>query len=222
MKKCLSVILLILPALFLNGQQIYIRTGSAISVFDYRNSDGERLDNLHGGNHFFLQTGYRTVSAYNRFNYSAGLTYTGYVSRGSDMSLGNYYEWDANYLGIDLGIDYELIKKRYTTNAISDLTVYLKLTASPEILVNGTQTINKQVYSLMGTEQFKYPFFFVRGGAGVSYSINRLISVYAEYLAGYGLPVKIGDRNDKEKLRFINQNIGIGVLINLPGFKTWM
>jgi hypothetical protein len=221
MKTSLFFVLLFFPATIVSGQQIYLETGTAISAFDYRNSDGEKLENLHGSNHFFLQTGYHTISTVNRLNYSAGISYIGYVSSGSDISVGNFFEWEANYIGIDLGLDYEIIKKRFTSSSLSDLSVYLKATISPEVLVHGTQTINEQVYNLVGAEQFKYPFLFARGGAGISYSVNRLVAVYGEYMGGYGLPIKIGDKDDKEKLRIFNHNFGFGLLVNLPAYKSW-
>lgn len=221
MRKSLYLVFLFLSPLIVNGQQIYLETGAAVSAFNYRNSDGEKLENLHGGNHFFLQTGYHTVSTVNRLNYSAGISYIGYVSSGSDNSVGNFFEWEANYIGLDLGLDYEIVKKRFTSGSMSDLAVYLKITVSPEVLVHGTQIINEQVYNLVGAEQFKYPFLFARGGAGISYSVNRLVAVYGEYLGGYGLPVKIGDREDKEKLRIFSHNFGFGLYVNLPSYKTW-
>lgn len=221
MRKSLCFILFAVSALCARGQQVYIETGTAISAFIYRNSDGKSLDNLYGSKHLFLQTGYHTVSAVNRLNYSAGVSFTAYGARGSDASLGNYYDWDATYIGIDLGLDYEIIKKRFTSASLSDLTVFLKATLSPEILIQGTQTINDGIFNLVGVEQFKYPFIFARGGAGISYSINRLLTVYGEYLGGLGFPFKIGDRADKEKLWILNHNIGFGLFVNLPSYKSW-
>lgn len=221
MKRSLFLILLCISISGVYGQQVYVEMGSALSRFDYRNSKGEKLDNLHGGNHFLIKAGYHSVTPVYRLNFSAGMSYSGYVSRGSDDITGNFYDWDANYLGIDLGADYEVIKKKFTSASMSELSVYLKATVSPEILVHGTQVINEQVYNLVGVEQFKYPFFFARGGAGISYSVSRMIGIYGEILAGYGFPVKIGDKEDLEKLRIINANIGFGVIVNLPSYKSW-
>jgi hypothetical protein len=220
MKKNLFLILLLITTLNLTGQQVFIESGSAISAFDYKNSDNESLDNLHGSNNLFMQIGYRTISPVRRLSYSAGISYIGYGAMGSDSTVGNYFEWDVRYLGIDLGLEYEIIKKRFTTGSLSDLTVYIKATLSPELLVHGTQTVNNEVYNLIGVEQFKYPFVFARGGAGVSYSITRMITVYAEYMGGKGFPLKIGDPDDREKLRINNHNIGFGLYVNLPSYSS--
>ncbi len=221
MRISLLIILLFVSVSYMYGQQVFLETGTALSAFDYRNSDGERLDNLYGGNHLFLKAGFHSVTPADRLSWSAGLSYAGYVSKGSDNSVGNYFEWDANYLGLDLGLEYEIIRIRFTKASLSDMTVYVKTAISPEILVHGTQVINEQVYNLSGAEQFKYPFLFARGGFGICYSMSRLIAVYAEAMAGYGFPVKFGDKADMEKLRIISGNIGFGIFVNLPSYKSW-
>jgi len=221
MRKCLCFILLSITALSVSGQRIYMETGLSISAFDYKNSAGESLDNLYGYNSFFLQTGYHTVTSVNRLNFSAGLSYNRYGARGSDPSVGNYFDWNAEYIGADLGLDYEVVRKRYTTNALNDFTAYLKLTLTPEFMVHGTQTINNDVYNLQGVEQFKYPFLFTRGGAGVNYTISKIFTVYAEYMGGVGFPVKLGDAGDEERLWIFSHNIGFGLFVNLPSYKSW-
>lgn len=221
MKKCILSVLISFFSLYAWGQQVFIESGMAVSAFNYKNSAGEPLDNLFGSNNFFMQLGYHTVAKVNRLNYSAGISYTGYGAAGSDSTVGNHFYWDARYIGADLGLDYEIIKKRFTTGSLNELTVYIKMTISPEVMVQGTQTINNEVYDLAGVEQFKYPFIFARGGAGISYSINRAVTVYAEYMGGEGFPINIGDRDDKEKLWIASHNIGFGLLVNLPGYKSW-
>ena len=220
MRKSVLLILLFVSALSVCGQQVFIETGTVFSAFDYKNSAGEKLDNLYGGQHFFLQTGYHAASNVNRLNYSLGITYAGYVSMGSDTSLGNFYEWEAHYIGTELGLDYEIISNNYTSSLLNNLAVFLKAAISPEILIYGTQTINEQVYNLAGVEQFKHPYLFARGGAGICYSITRLIAVYGEYMAGYGFPVKLGDKDDKEKLNIINHNVSFGLYVNLPSYES--
>lgn len=221
MKKSLLSFLLFIPSLFVCGQQVYVETGAALSAFHYKNSAGESLDNLFGSSNFFMQIGYHTVSNVNRLNYSAGISYTGYGATGSDSTVGNHFYWETRYVGADLGLDYEVFKKRFTTASLSDLTVYIKMSVSAEIMVHGIQTIDNEVYDLSGVEQFRYPFIFARGGAGISYSINRAVTVYAEYMGGEGFPVKIGDRDDKERLWIACHNIGFGLFVNLPGYKSW-
>jgi hypothetical protein len=220
MNKVLCSLIFLVSALVLNGQQVFLESGKNLSVFDYKNSKGEALDNLYGSTHVFLEAGYRTGSVIDNLQFSFGLSYNGYGASGSDEALGNYFNWDANYLGINLGMDYDLFKKRFTTNNLSDLSVYIKTSISPQYLIYGTQNINNQVINLIGEEQFKYPFIFFRGGCGVSYSVTRDITAYFQYMFGKGFPVKSNSPADSEKLRIVSHNFGIGLFINLPAYKT--
>jgi hypothetical protein len=218
MKKILCLIIALLSAISLSGQQIYLETGMSISSFDYKNSDGKRLDNMNGEIHSFITVGFHTYSSVKRLNYFAGLQLNQYGAKGSDESVGNYFDWNVNYLGLELGADYELFKKRYTIRNMSDLTFYLRASVTPEILISGTQTINNNVYNVVGIEQFKYPYLFARGGCGISYSISRTFTVFLQYMGGKGIPLKIGDKEDKEKLRINSHIVGFGLSIDLPTF----
>jgi len=219
MKKFLCFLLLSIPTLYISAQQVYIETGAVISAFNYKNSEGEKINNLYGRNSFFLQAGYHTALSVKRLNFSAGISYAGYGAKGSDSTVGNYFDWDVEYIGVDLGLDYEIIRKRFTGNSINDLTVYIKTTLSPEFMVHGTHTINNDVYDLSGVEQFKYPFLFARGGAGVSYYVGRIFLIYLEYMGGMGFSFMGND--DNEKLMISSHNIGFGILINLPAYTSW-
>lgn len=200
------------------SQQVYLEMGKTISSFDYKNSDGNTLDNLRGSTHNYMKLGYHSNFLVQQLNYLVGVSFNGYGASGSDDKLGNYYDWDISYLGLDLGIDYELFKKRYTTNNLSDFSFYLKASVSPEIPIYGTQTINHKEYDIIGTEQFKYPFLFVRGGLGIRYSITSSITAYLQYMGGKGFPLKFGDSEDKEKLRILGHNFGFGLFFGLPSY----
>jgi hypothetical protein len=220
MKKLFFILLLTVPILKARGQQVYIETGAVVSSFDYKNSEGKELERLYGGNHLLLKAGYHAVTTVERLNYSIGIRYAGYKAEGCDVILGNYFSWDTKYIGLDLGLDYDVFKKTLSSGSQSDMTGYIKLTATPEFMTQGTQIINKQVYDLHGTEQFKYPFIFARGGAGLRYSVSRLIEIYGEYLVGYGFAMK-KEKDDKEKLKIFNQNFSFGILVNLPSYQSW-
>lgn len=219
MKKNIVFILFSVIASVLSGQQVYLEMGKTLSSFDYTNSSGNSLDNLLGSTHNFMKIGYHTESFVEQLNYSVGLTLNGYGAKGSDEILDNYFDWDVSCLGLEFGVDYDLFKKRFATKNISDFSVYLKASFAPEFTVRGSQTINDDVYNLVGVEQFKYPFLFVRGGGGISYSVSRSIAAYFQYMGGLGFPVKSGS-GDEEKLKIAAHNLGFGLLINLPSSRV--
>ena len=218
MKKILYLIIVTISTFSLSGQQVYLETGMTISSFGYKDSEGNSLDNMHGEIHNFMKVGFRTYSPVKRLNYFAGISFNKYGAKGSDESVGNYFDWNVAYLGLEMGAYYEIYKKRYAIRNLSDLTFYLKASVTPEFLVYGTQTINSNVYDVLGIEQFKYPFLFARGGCGVNYYISKTFTLFLQYMGGRGFPLKFGDREDKEKLRLNSHNIGFGLSIDLPTY----
>jgi flagellar motor protein MotB len=120
------------------------------------------------------------------------------------VSVDNHFSWDMTYLGINLGLDYEFYRP-------GNFTFYGRAMVSPEFLLRGTQTINNQVYDLIGEDDFDTPMLFMRLGLGAQYRISELISVYLQYMGGKSYALK----GDSEKLNLISHNIGLGVLFNL-------
>jgi hypothetical protein len=212
MKK-ITLALFLLVAATTFSQQIYIEAGKTISSFDYKNSQGERLDNLQATPHSFMTVGYRNQSIVRNLNVSFGVSYVGYGAIGSDDSVGNYMEWDVNYLEFNTGLDYELFK-------IKETTFYVKGTASMAFLVHGTQIINNRVINLRNQEDFDKIVFDFRAGFGVLQPISSNLSFYVQYMHGRSLMLKEGTAvtSDQETLRYVNDTVSFGLLINLSEY----
>lgn len=112
MKK-ITLVLLLLTATISSAQQLYVEGGKTSSTFDYKNSQGNSLDNLQSTAHSFMAIGYRNQLFTKNLHLSLGANYAGYGAIGSDDVAGNFMEWDANYAGLNVGLDYNLfnIKK---------------------------------------------------------------------------------------------------------------
>mgnify|MGYP000439218060 CR=1 FL=1 len=209
MKKItLALFLLVAAATF--SQQIYIEAGKTISSFDYKNSQGERLDNLQATPHSFMTVGYRNQSIVRNLNVSFGVSYVGYGAIGSDDSVGNYMEWDVNYLEFNTGLDYELFK-------IKGSTFYLKGTTAIGFLAQGIQIINNRVINLKNEDDFDKIIFDLRGGFGFLQPISTNLSFYVQYMHGKSLMLKTGTTvtSDKEVLRYVNDKVSFGLLIDI-------
>jgi len=102
--------LLILATLSIKGQQISLEVGKNISSFEYSNSFGENLENLQSTNHTFMNLGYRRFIFTEKLFLNANALFNTYGATGSNIILDNYYEWISSYIGIGLGIEYELIE----------------------------------------------------------------------------------------------------------------
>ena len=217
MKK-ITLALLILYTANTFSQQIYLEAGNTLSSFDYKNSQGERLDNLQASSHSFMTIGYRNQVFIENLNIFLGTSYARYGAIGSDDSVGNYMEWDLNYLQINVGLDYELFK-------INNLQFYIKGSSSVAFLLQGTQTLNNSVINLNNQEDFSKAVFGFRAGFGFSFPVSETITLYAQFMQGRSFNLKEGTTNisDQESLRIISNNIGFGVLINLEEvrYRVW-
>jgi hypothetical protein len=212
----INLVLLILLATSSFAQQIYIEGGKTLSSFDYKNSQGERLDNLQATPHSFMSAGYRNQIFTKKLNFSIGASYAGYGAVGSDDNVGNYLKWDTNYLEINTGLDYEIFK-------INKFKFYLKGTASAAFLLQGTQIINKKVIDLKNQDDFDQTVFDFRAGFGFLHTISNNLSFYLEYMNGRSLIIRqvTAVTDNQETLRYLSDNVSFGLLINISKKQTY-
>jgi hypothetical protein len=215
MKK-ITLAFFILVATSTFAQQIYIEGGKTISSFDYKNSEGDRFDNLQATPHSFMTLGYRNQIFAKKLNISLGMRYAGYGAMGSDDSIGNYMAWDVNYLELNTGLDYGLFN-------INKAQFYMKGVVSVAFLLQGTQTINNRVINLKNQDDFDKAVFDFRAGFGFSHPISNNLSFYAQYMHGRSLTLKEGTAvtSDQEVLRYVSDNVSFGFLINIENSDNW-
>lgn len=215
MQRVLLIIGLVLwSASMTFSQQIGLQAGQTFSKIQFTDSEGRELDNLQSTNHFFMMGEYRKPlfgeSLDNKLSGSIGLSFNGYGSTGSDPVLDNFFEWDLAYVGLMLGLDYTFYQK-------GDFSAFGSVKVSPEILVRGSQTINNQVFDLVGEEDFDTPIIFLKGGLGVQYDVTTEATIYSQYMLGKSYALSGSD----QELNFITHNVGIGIFLNiLPGKKN--
>jgi hypothetical protein len=214
MKK-ITFILLLLTATITTAQQLYVEGGKTMSSFNYKNSQGNSLDNLQATAHSFMAIGYRNPVLFDKMYASLGASYAGYGAIGSDDTVGNYMEWDVNYLEFNTGLDYELFKA-------NDTKFYIKGTASVAFLLQGTQTFNNRVIDLKNRDDFDKTLFDFRAGFGFLHPISENLSFYAHYMHGRSFNLKEGTANtaDQEELRIVSDNISFGLLLNISN-RRW-
>lgn len=203
----------ILLPIFLIGnwcfsQQLYFEFGTTISSFDYENSKGESLDNLMSKSRTYYGMGYRqNINTSKTLFLSLGVTYNNYGAIGSESSVDNYFEWDVSYLGAKAGLGIKLFQLR-------DLTFLANASVASEFLIRGNQTINNDVYNLVGEEEFNNNILFFRGGIEMQYPVSRSTAIFVGYT--YGKSVLISNAENGEKLNLNAHQFGLGFIINLP------
>lgn len=208
MKKKLLLNFIVLISLSGFGQQLYMEYGSTISSFDYENSRGESLDNLLSRSNSYIAMGYRKdINDAKTMFLTLGASYNSYGAIGSYSVLDNYFAWDISYLGVNAGLDIKLLQLR-------DLSFYFKASLASEFLIRGNQTINNDVFNLIGEEEFNSTIVFARGGAMMHYPVTSNTAIYATYT--YGKTALLNSGENAEKLKLNAHQFGVGFIINLP------
>lgn len=206
--KTITLIIVLLTSISSFCQQLYFEFGTTISSFDYENSQGRPLDNLLSKSKTHYGMGYRqNINSGKTLFLSLGVTYNNYGAIGSESSVDNYFEWDVSYLGLKAGLGIKLFELR-------ELTFFANASAASEFLVRGTQTINNDVFNLVGEEEFNNNILFFRGGIEMQYPVSRSTAIFVGY--SYGKSVLINSDENAEKLKLNAHQFGLGFIINLP------
>ena len=204
MKKITLVLLFLTVSSIANAQQLYVEGGKSLTSFDYKNSQGNSLDNLQSTSHNFMAIGYRNQLFTENLHLSLGANYTGYGAIGSDNELGNFMEWDVNYAGLNVGLDYDMF-------SIKKASVYVKGGVAAAFFVQGSQTLNNRVIDLKNNDDFDSTLVSMQIGAGFSHPISESLSFYAQYMYGKSLDMASGDA----ELMLASNNVGFGMLIDI-------
>lgn len=209
MKKIALLLLILTSTTAVTAQQIYIEGGKSSSSFDYKNSQGNGLNNLQSTTHSFMEIGYKDQLFTEKLTISFGTSYAGYGAIGSDDTVGNFMEWDVNYVGLNLGLEYALF-------SIKKASIYLKVATSAAFFVQGVQTLNSSVIDLKNNDDFDTTIIMMQAGAGFSHPISDNLSFYVQYLYGKSSDTAKGD----ETLKIKSSNISFGLLIDISKKQT--
>ena len=209
MSKIYKALTLILLIHFLGyGQQLYFELGTTVSTFNYENSQGRPLDNLLSQSKSYYGMGYRqSINDRKTLFLSLGASYNGYGAIGSEASVDNYFEWDLTYLGLKAGLGIKLFELR-------DLTFMANTSVASEFLIRGTQTINNDVFNLVGEEEFNNNILFFRAGVEMQYPVSRSTAIFIGYT--YGRSILVSNPDVGETLNLSAHHFGLGFIINLP------
>lgn len=205
-KQTLKLLLLFLVTSVASAQQLYLEVGKTASSFDYKDSQGARLDNLQATSHSFMNMGYRTDILNETFNASLGIGYFEYGAVGSDSTLQGTMSWDVNYLELSGGLDFNVF-------AIKKAKFYLKGVTSVGFLMQGSQSLNNQIINLKNADDFDKAMVSFKVGAGFMYPVSKELSFFVQYLSGKSL--NQSNSKDYETLRIKGDNISFGVLMQL-------
>ena len=204
MKKITLVLMLLTATSIVTGQQLYMESGKSSSTFDYKDSQGNSLENLQATSHNFMAIGYRNQVLTKNLNLSLGLNYASYGAIGSDDAVGNFMEWDVNYAGLNVGLDYNIFN-------MNKASVFVKGGLSAAFFIQGSQTLNSSVFDLKNNDDFDTALVSMQIGTGFSHPISESLSFYVQYMYGKSFDMASGDA----ELKIASNNVGFGLLIDI-------
>jgi len=208
MKKLkILLVVIILSNFSAYCQELMTETGLSFTSFNFKDSQGNNLENVQPATTNFLNLGYRHNLLNKTLHFVGGLSFNKYEAIGSNDPINLYYKWETTYLAPFLGLDVKLIGSE-------KVAFYLRTTTSLEFMLQGTQTLNNQIFNLKNVEEFDTAKLLFRGGAIIDYSISETLSIFTHFK--YGQSTESGDT---QKLKFNTTEIGIGLAVKLNAKK---
>ena len=192
------------------SQLLYAEWGQTISSFDYENSAGGTLGNLQSKTGSYFNVGYQFQLPGDKMTIGLGAVFNTSGAVASDALLDNYFNWDVSYAGIQTGLTFYFARSK-------SFQFYVKPTVSFEYLIRGTQTLNNQVFDLTGETEFDNFILVPRLGVGLQYPISNKAAIHLNYNFGRSFSLMDSNPEDDENLNMNMHNIGLGIIIQLPG-----
>ena len=189
----------------LQSQELFLNTGKSVTTFKFKDVLNNDLNDLQSSNHSYIDIGYRGRLFTESINFIGGFGFHTYGAVGND-TFNNFLSWEVTYVGINLGIDAELF-------TVNDFSFHLNATVGPEIMLQGTQTINNLVFDILNEEDFNTPFVFIRAGASFEYWVAENIGIFFQYRFGRGSQIRNSDTG--ADLRYTSSDFGIGLVFKL-------
>jgi hypothetical protein len=209
-KNKLAILILVLLTFNpIIAQELNILSGKQISAFQYEDSQGQSLKNIQALPNTFTSMSYRTSIYKDWIHATLGFNFTSYGTVGSDDIVHNYMKWETSYFGTSLGADVKLF-------CLKKMQFYFNTNFSFEYLIQGSQTLNNQVFDLKQSADYDETALFVRLGLFANYPISKNTKVVIEYTRGMSLDI-LSQTN--EQLYINTHQFAFGLQINLK-FKN--
>jgi len=207
-----TLVMFFLLASSANSQQIMVESGKSITSLTFSDFQSTSLGNIQSTTQNYISFGYRKRAIKDILYFIAGSGVHSYGAMSSDNNQ-NFYEWATTYLSIYTGLEVKMLK-------FEGLEFSLRLRASPEFIIQGAQTLNNQVFNLVGEEDFDKANLFLRGGVMVEYGLIYAMSLFVQYKYGVSTQLANPSLDNRGKLQFQAHDIGFGVIINLDSKES--
>jgi hypothetical protein len=199
MKNYLLVIVLI-ASCQLFSQEVYLKVGTNLTKYDYKNALLESNPNIQKGTGNFYEVGFANPLIGKHLDYSFGVALNEYNAMGGNSA--NSYSWDTKYLGLNGGLSYSIFSDD------SNFNFLLHTKISGMSIIYGKQEVDGFYYDLMNNEEFSG--FVV--GTSLGFELKHTLSNFGFLSLGYDYnqTYNISNTSD-EDLSFLTHQIQLGM-----------
>ena len=202
----------------LNAQSISLNYGKSSSSFIYKNSDGEKLDNLSNKSGDILSIRYSHPLS-SKFDIGLGLQKNEYGAQSLDTD--NNLSWDLSYVWLNLGFDYTFHLLNKSGDSLSNnsrlLSAVINTSFSHSWLREGVQRIDNRIYDLKEFDGNFNNLMKLEFGVGLLYGLDDNTSLSLSYSINRGLT---NMETANQELYLFAHHILFGVVIDLKQNKN--
>lgn len=187
---------------FLQGstaQEMYFLTGKNITSFDYKDSEGNKNENLQAGSGSTYEVGFTNNLGNDSFTYSVGVALNQYNALGSELS--NSYRWETEYLGLNGSLSYNFITSDF-------IVLAAKGSLGFSTIIYGKQEMDGEFFDLKSNDEFKGIFLHPSVGLVAKSDIQNDIHLSLGY--NYSKSFNLLNSSE-EKLSINNSQIQFGI-----------
>ncbi|WP_128755224.1 hypothetical protein [Aquimarina sediminis] len=183
------------------SQDLFVDVGINYTKFDYKNSLGDSNIELLKESGLFFATGVsHSISSKDRLYHLVSLNYNQYNSRAFNNE--KIYSWETSYIGIQNMLKYKVFEARSSFSL--DVAIGLNISH----IVYGRQTLNNKIINISSHEEFSGIFLQPVIGLETSYKVSRFLALKL----GYNYSIAFNTKKNIEKLKFLNNQVFIGVV----------
>jgi len=213
-----SLFLTLLFPFLLNAQSISLDYGKSSSSFIYKNSNGEKSDNISNKSGDILSIKY-SYPLSSKFDIGLGLQKNEYGAKSLDTD--NNLSWDLSYVGLNLCFDYTFNLLKLKDDSLSDnkslLSAVINTNFAHVWLTKGIQEIDNQVYDLKEFDGNFNNLMKLEFGVGLLYGLVDNTSLSLSYSINRGLT---NMETANQELYLFAHHILFGVVIDLKQNKN--
>lgn len=203
MIKNYFLLALLIMSFQLFSQQAYFLSGSNITNYTFKSSEGVMMTKLQSGTGSSYEMGYSSPIKQQKIFYDLSVTLNDFNAVAGSQA--NSYKWETKYIGVQNAVSFNF-------PVSNNFNLMVNGGVNLSTIIYGKQTLNGAIYDLMGQDEFSGLLFSSFFGTRVKYKLNDFGFLSLGYSFSKGLnPFNVSP----DKLSFNTNQILFGIHFNI-------